>query len=170
MDREKEALAAAERAKQNSLAARLSQAFDERTEPLFGGLRVKIRNPTAKQALKYQAWIQEATEPFKDALVNPDEFLAKLPEEDREDMARKVQWFHTEATLKVLLLVAPELGELDADGNRVMSDDQILFFVEEEGGDMCPLLRRARSLVRAGAKLSDPFGSRKNTRGRRKKS
>ena len=170
MDREAEALKAADEAKQSSLASRLSAAFDERTEPLFGGLRVKIRTPTAKQSLKYQRWVQDATEPFKDALSKPDEFLDALPEEERDDMARKMEWFHTEATLKVLLLVAPELGELDDEGERVMSDDQILFFVEEEGGDLCPLLRRARSLVRAGAKLSDPFGSPASTGKRRKRS
>ena len=166
-DREKKALAKADDGAQASIADRLNAAFEDQTEILFGGVPVKIISPTTKAVTKYQTWLRAASEPLREVLDDPEAikdpkaYEARLSPEERDEFIDKSEFFQVESTLKILRLVAPELNDV--------TDERLLFFVQDEGGDMCPLLRKARNLVRAGARVSDPFGSRASTASRRRK-
>ena len=158
-DREQNALEVADRAKSASLAERLKASYETATVVSFGGVDVKVHKPKVKAVARFQAWVREGTEPFKEALKDPQKFLDTLPESDQADMERKMEWFHVETTLKTLKLVSPEMFEVDPEtGKRIVTDEEIMFTVEDEGGDRCPLLVKARHMCRVGRKLIDPFG------------
>ena len=89
-------------------------------------------------------------DPISEMLDDPEGFVKAQPKETQAKAVKKMNWVATQATVKVLRLVAPELDSIP--------DAKLFAMVDEDGGDESELLKKARKLALVGVKFVDPFG------------